>query len=221
MKNSYKFEGWQSITLEQFIELQKGIDKEPDELVLHLCSTLFNQDSELVKKAYKWADLVDFANKVMATFDELPKREELTKLSLNGVEYYPPSFVSLLNGDWWSNSTYGQVQSVMSTINTIEKHKDMSTLPLMFAALFRKKGEELTDEIIVKREILFSQMTMDKVWQAFFLLKKWERSTQKGLKRSLIINLQLLKLANWILKLKTSLKRKNKNSQDSGGGSAT
>lgn len=209
----YKFEGWKSITLSQFIELQKGIDKEDDELVLHLCSVLFEQPIELVSKSYKWADLTDFASKVISTLENIPNKVKAQDITLHGNRYSPPDFVTMLNGDWWSNSTYGQIQSVMSTVGAIEANegKDYSGLPLMFAALFQKKGEELTDEIIIKREKLFAEMTMDQVWGAFFLLRKWHRNTQKGIKLSLLISLLLAKWQSWIIKLKLNF-RLNKRS---------
>ena len=69
---------------------------------------------------------------------------------------------------------------------------DLSGFALMCASLFKKKGDIITDELILVREQMFMDMDMLNVWGAFFLLKKWQRDTLKDLKvYSLVLKMSL------------------------------
>lgn len=209
-KLTYKFNGWESITLAQFIELTKGVDNlEGDELTFHLCSVLFDEPIELIKKAYPYGQVTTFAHRVMATLESIPEKSSLK--SINDLK--PPKMVSRLDGTWWSNATFEQVQAVMLEMERIQqaqeklKQFDLSGFALMCAALFQKEGEKLTDELIFAREQMFIQMDMENIWQAFFLLKKWQKSTLRDLRLYLWVVQIWLKYQNLAEKLKGKFKR--------------
>lgn len=209
-KLTYKFNGWESITLAQFIELTKGVDNlEGDELTFHLCSILFEEPIELIKKAYPYNQVTLFAYKVMETLENLPKKSTLK--AINNLK--PPKMVSRLDGTWWSSATFEQVQAVMLEMERIQqaqeklKQFDLSGFGLMCAVLFQKKGEVLTDELIFQREQMFLQTDMSIIWQAFFLLKKWQKSTLRDLRLYLLVVQIWLKYQNLVEKLKGIFKR--------------
>lgn len=209
-KLTYKFNGWESITLAQFIELTKGVDNlEGDELTFHLCSILFEEPIELIKKAYPYNQVTLFAYKVMETLENLPKKSTLK--AINNLK--PPKMVSRLDGTWWSSATFEQVQAVMLEMERIQqaqeklKELDLSGFALMCAALFQKEGEKLTDELIFAREQMFMQMDMSIIWQAFFLLKKWQKSTLRDLRLYLWVVQIWLNYQNLVEKLKEKFKR--------------
>lgn len=209
-KSIYKFNGWQSITLAQFIELTKGVDElEGDELTFHLCSVLFDEPVELIKKSYSYGKVTTFAHQVMTTLEKLPEKTNVK--TINGLK--PPKMVNRLDGSWWSNATFEQVQAVMIEIERIQKAQeklnelDLSGFALMCGALFQKEGETLTDELIFAREQMFLQADMEIIWQAFFLLKKWQKSTLRDLKLYLWVVQIWLKYQNLVEKLKGKFKK--------------
>jgi len=194
----YNFKGWQSITLRQFIELNKSIDKlEGEELMFNLVAILTDNSEDFIKKAIPFADVTTFATKVMATLEQLPSKSIVNEFS-DFSGYYLPKYVDRIDGTWWSDATYIQVQAVMTEIERIEiaqdklNKLDLSGFALMCASLFKKKGDIITDELILSREQMFMDMDMLNVWAAFFLLKKWQRDTLKDLKvYSLVLKMSL------------------------------
>ena len=210
LSSSYIFEGWQSITLRQFNTLTHQIQHlEGDELVFKLCSILFDVDETYLKKSQPYVKLKEFATKVLDTFDSLPEKQRLKEI--NG--YRLPKMIKRLDGSWWSDATFEQVQAVMSETQRIQEATDKSAklnlegFALMCATLFQKKGEIVTDEIILQREREWLEVDMFTIWQAFFLFQKWQRITLRDLKLYSKVVAIWLKWLNLVEKLKGKFKR--------------
>ena len=210
LSSSYIFEGWQSITLRQFNTLTHQIQNlEGDELVFKLCSILFDVDETYLKKSQPYLKLKEFATKVLDTFESLPEKQKLK--DING--YRLPKMIKRIDGSWWSDATFEQVQAVMSETQRIQEATDKSAklnlegFALMCATLFQKKGEIVKDEIILQREREWLEVDMFTIWQAFFLLQKWQRITLRDLKLYSKVVAIWLKWLNLVEKLKGKFKR--------------
>lgn len=210
MSSSYIFEGWQSITLRQFNTLTHKIQHlEGDELVFKLCSILFDVDETYLKKSQPYLKLKEFATKVLDTFESLPEKQKLNEI--NG--YRLPKMIKRIDGSWWSDATFEQVQAVMSETQRIQEATDKSEklnlegFALMCATLFQKKGDIVTDEIILQREREWLEVDMFTIWQAFFLLQKWQRITLRDLKLYSKVVAIWLKLLNFQEMLKEKFRR--------------
>lgn len=210
LSSSYIFEGWQSITLRQFNTLTHKIQHlEGDELVFKLCSILFDVDETYLKKSQPYLKLKEFATKVLDTFESLPEKQKLNEI--NG--YRLPKMIKRIDGSWWSDATFEQVQAVMSETQRIQEATDKSEklnlegFALMCATLFQKKGDIVTDEIILQREREWLEVDMFTIWQAFFLLQKWQRITLRDLKLYSKVVAIWLKLLNFQEMLKEKFRR--------------
>lgn len=208
--NNYEFNGWESITLKQFNDLTHQIEHlENDDLIFKVCSILFDLDEIYLKKSYPYLQLQEFATKVLDTFNELPEKKNIKGLK----GYRLPKMIKRLDGTWWSSATFEQVQAVMSETQRIQEAKDKSMtlnlegFALMCATLFQKPNEFVTDDVILEREKEWLEMDMETVWQAFFLLQKWQRITLRDLKLYSKVVAIWLKWLNFQEKLKGKFKR--------------
>ena len=201
-----KISGWRSITLEQFIQLtdvENNVNEE--EKPFHVVAIVTDNTPEFIKTAMPYEKVLKAYSDVAGLLSNLPNQAKITKHK----DYVLPNWIERLDGSWWSNATFGQVQAVSLEIGRIKEASekmgrfDLSGFALMCAALFKKEGENLTNEQIILRESFWLQEDMETIWKVFFSLKRWQKRTLRGLKIYFIALKMSLKLQNLAQRLRT------------------
>lgn len=186
-------EGWNELTLEQFIKLKDFEHQNAD-----LLKTLTNDDREGIDEIYLqmldfmagWlaiignvgvelmlqvkAEVVQLLFERLSVFFGQPDETRIDKFKHNGQVYYLPK-------EWMSNSTYGDYinQKQLEFKSKALEEGDYSTLPYMIALICKQKNEEetLVVDVVEKRAKEFLSLPMSLAYQVFFCLgersKKW------------------------------------------------
>lgn len=212
----YRFKGWESITLEQFINISQA-DFNNETAVLEVAAVLLDSDVEFVKKNEPYQKVALFVNQVSDLLEKPPKNEFrlFNHITVNGKKLKPPKFIDRFDGSWWSNATYQQVSTTMQTLEILGKANEalnkqqLSAIPLMLAALFTHDDRE-SEEVLMQREKEILQMHMDVIWQCFFLLNRCMKNTSKGLKLYLMVARIDQTLQNFRKKLRMRFQRDKK-----------
>ncbi len=186
-------EGWNELTLEQFIKLKDFEQQNAD-----LLKALTDKDREGIDEIY--LQMLDFmagwlavigsvdidlmkqvnAEAVQLLFERLsgffgqPEETRIDKFKHNGQVYYLPN-------EWMSNSTYGDYinQKQLEFKSKALEEGDYSTLPFMIALICKRKdeAETLVVEVVEKRAKEFLSLPMSLAYQVFFCLgersKEW------------------------------------------------
>ncbi len=189
-------EGWNELTLAQFIKLKdfelhnadllKALtdqDREGiDEIYLQMLdfmagwlAIIGNVDSELMKQVN--AETVQLLFERLSGFFGQPEETRVDKFKHNGQVYHLPK-------EWMSNSTYGDYinQKQLEFKSKALEEGDYSTLPYMIALICKRKDETetLVVEVVEKRAEEFLNLPMNIAYQVFFCLgersKEWLNS---------------------------------------------
>lgn len=198
------FNGWNDITLKQYIELNKGIENLKDEeLAFHLVATVTDNTVEYLKEFVPFDKVVKCSEQIMQTLSEPPKK---TKPQSIGA-FKLPNWRERIDDSWWSNATFNQVEVATLEMQRIQElnKEDLSNFALLCATLYKKDGEIQTDELIMSRENMFLEMSMSEVWQVFFSLLRWQKLTIRNLKLYSIVLKASLKLAHLMQRVKKSM----------------
>lgn len=170
----FAFKGWESITLEQYNRLAKATD------IFEICSIVTDVEPEVLKKI-PFEKVQSFVEHIEKALSEPPQITRPKSIKLGKMTLYPPKLIERLNGQWWSDATWEQLQAVMIEQEYLSEKKDLTNFALVCAVLLRQKGEMPTEDLIYAREQMFLRLDMATIWECFFLLKKWLRSFQKNL----------------------------------------
>lgn len=175
------------------------INKYPDYFKRIVCFWLGIAEQEI--NLFKFEDVITVWGAISKVLEQPTLNEGCDSFKYNGVTY--TSTQNKLNhfGERLplSGQTFGEVVEFLQVEQTQKAVDggDFGAIPYQIAILYRKKGEEYSDELVGERAELFLGLPMDIVWEiAFFFQHK-----RKAYLNSTQVSLQALET----LKLQTAL----------------